>query len=93
MNVQNKKFTDHLGNKVRKFVEVDQTNLLSPSKALKIRVNCDLLKPLCRGLMLKKNNPTRFKMKYITLFDFGCSRGLLGYVYTHYVYTMLGAHN
>ena len=36
MNMRNQKFVEHLGNKIGRFVEVDKTNLLIPSKALKI---------------------------------------------------------
>jgi len=82
MSMRNQKFAEHLGNKIGKFVEVDQTDLLIPSKTVKIRVDCDLSKPLRRGLMLRMNNvPTWFKMKYIKLPNFCYACGLLGHVY------------
>ncbi|KAJ8431934.1 hypothetical protein Cgig2_017420 [Carnegiea gigantea] len=53
MSLRNRLFAEHIGNKIGAFVEVDQSDLLIPSKALKIRIDCDLHKPLRRGLMLK----------------------------------------
>ena len=53
MGMRNLKFTEHLGNKIRKFLKVDQSNLLVPSKPPKLRVDYNFNKPLRRGLMLK----------------------------------------
>ncbi|KAJ8441641.1 hypothetical protein Cgig2_019775 [Carnegiea gigantea] len=59
-----------------------QIDILNPSKALKIKVDCDLQKPLRRGLMLKLNGtPSWFKMKYVKLPDFCYACSLLGHVY------------
>ena len=82
MSMRNLKFVEHLGNKIGEFVGVDQTDLLIPSEALKLRVDCNLDKPLHRGLMLKVNNHTTwFKMKYIKLAEFCYGCGLLGHVH------------
>ncbi|KAJ8448895.1 hypothetical protein Cgig2_030751 [Carnegiea gigantea] len=58
------------GNKIDAFVEVDQLDMLIPSKALKLWIDCNLHKPICQGLMLKRllrlrdpNNGLKAKMK------------------------------
>ena len=38
MNMRNMKFAEHLGNKIGNYVDLDQTDLLIPSKALTICV-------------------------------------------------------
>lgn len=82
MSWRNRKFAEHIGNKIGAFVDVDQLELLIPSKALKIRIDCDLHKPLRRGLMLKVNGEsTWFKMKYHKLLDFCYACGMLGHIY------------
>ncbi|KAJ8452648.1 hypothetical protein Cgig2_004984 [Carnegiea gigantea] len=71
MSMRNLKFAEQMGNKIGRFVEADQTNILVPSKALKIKVDYDLQKPLRQGLMLKLNDtPSWFKMKDVKLPDF-----------------------
>ncbi|KAJ8427990.1 LOW QUALITY PROTEIN: hypothetical protein Cgig2_028000 [Carnegiea gigantea] len=82
MSMQNLKLVEQMGNNIGRFVEADQTDILVPSKALKIKVDWDLQKPLRRGLMLKLNGTqTWFKMKYVKLPDFCYAYGLLGHVY------------
>ena len=82
MSWRNHKFAEHIGNKIGAFVDVDQSDLLIPSKALKIRINYDLHKALRRGLMLKVNGEsTWFKMKYHKLPDFYYTCGMLGRIY------------
>ncbi|KAJ8437736.1 hypothetical protein Cgig2_009451 [Carnegiea gigantea] len=74
-NMRSRKFAEHLANKIGSFVDVDPADLLIPSKALKIRVDCDLNKPLRRGLMVKlSNTPT-----WLPDFCYAC--GLLGHAY------------
>ncbi|KAJ8448926.1 hypothetical protein Cgig2_030782 [Carnegiea gigantea] len=82
MSIHNLKFTEIMGNKIDWFIEVDETDILVPSKALKIKADCDLKKPLRQGLMVKMNGtPSWFKMKYVKLLDFCYACGLLGHVY------------
>ena len=82
MSMRNLKFVEYLGNKIGEFVEVDQSDLLIPSKVLKLWVDCNLDKPLCRGAMLKVNREaTWLKMKYLKLPNFCYACDMLGHVY------------
>jgi len=49
MSMRTTQFAEYWGNKIGKFVEVDPSYLLIPSKTLKIHVACDLDKPLRPG--------------------------------------------
>jgi len=81
-SIRNRKFAEHLGNKIGAFVEVDQSDMLIPSKALRLWIDCNLHKPICQGLMLKVNGEsTWFKMKYLKLPNFYYACGMLGHIY------------
>ncbi|KAJ8441376.1 hypothetical protein Cgig2_009084 [Carnegiea gigantea] len=64
MNMRNSKFYELLGNKSGTFVDVDQIDLLIPSKTLKIRVDCVLDKLLHKGLILKLNNKPTYTSSF-----------------------------
>ncbi|KAJ8432477.1 hypothetical protein Cgig2_009503 [Carnegiea gigantea] len=69
-----------LGDKLGRFLEVDQTDLFIPSKFMRVRADFDLPKPLQRVVTIKlSGNPTWIKIKYVKLPDFGYACGILGH--------------
>jgi len=64
-------FAELLGSKLGNFVDVEEEDILAPSKYLKVRVDVDITKPLLRGMRVNvQSQPKWVAVKYVKLPDY-----------------------
>jgi len=64
-------YAEALASKLGAFVEVDEEDLLAPSKYLKVKVDIDITKPLLRGLRIRVGDELKWiPFKYVKLPEF-----------------------
>ncbi|KAJ8441714.1 hypothetical protein Cgig2_019101 [Carnegiea gigantea] len=75
-------FDESMASKFGDFVDVDEEDILAPSKYLKFRADVDITKPLRCGMMVNvKGVPKWVGFKYVKLPDFCYGCGKLGHVW------------
>jgi len=75
-------FAEFLASKLAVFVDVEEEDLLAPSKWVRMNVDIDINKPSLKGMWIKVEGEVMWiKLKYIKFPEFSYACGLLGHVY------------